>query len=176
MPPTTFPSPSPVPSLISPLSCISVPSLVKFLLTGEKLWDWGALELIYELHWRENKSPVPPHPACQGRSDLAHFLFQSWKVKNNVYSLEAVVLTQGSHWTEVCLMSECIRWGWGTALCVSPLPWPPPAFPCAALHYALRTSSVFLTLLPSLHASNSLFFLEPYLSQVPYIWLLWSFC
>lgn len=124
MPPTTFPSPSPVPSLISPLSCISLPSLVKFLLTGEKLWGWGALELIYELHWRENKSPVrppPPNPACQGRSDLAHFLFQSWKVKNNVDSLEAVVLTQGSRWTEVCLMSECIRWGWGTALCGEPL-------------------------------------------------------
>ena len=43
-----------------------------------------------------------------------------------------------------------------------------------ALHYALCTSSILLILLHSLHALNSsfIFFAEPWLSQIPYIWFL----
>lgn len=37
---------------------------------------------------RKHISPTP-FPACQGRAGLEHFLLQSWKVKNNAYSLEA---------------------------------------------------------------------------------------
>lgn len=121
------------------------------------LWEGEALELIWELHLRENTAAAPPHPppACQGRTGLAH-LFQSWEVRDSACSLEAGVLIQGGPPHGPSSGGRLRRWA-------SRAPRPAPvcvALCClhpGALHDALCTSSIFLTLLHSFHASSSSF-------------------